>query len=62
MPRFPLLLILTMMMMPSFAQETMPLSPRVSLSRNRNIETYFIAGKLAVQHPIIISSLLTYIF
>ncbi|NML39859.1 DUF4932 domain-containing protein [Chitinophaga sp. G-6-1-13] len=50
MPRFPLLLVLTMMVMPSFAQETMPLSKKVSLSWNRNIETYFIAEKLAVQH------------
>lgn len=50
MPRFPLLLVLTMMAMPSFAQETMQLSEKVSLSWNRNIETYFIAEKLAVQH------------
>lgn len=39
-----------MMVMPSFAQETMQLSKKVSLSWNRNIETYFIAEKLAVQH------------
>lgn len=50
MPRFPLLLVWTMIVMPSFAQETMQLSKKVSLSWNRNIETYFIAEKLAVQH------------
>jgi hypothetical protein len=38
------------MVTPLSAQETMQLSKKVSLCRNRNIENYFTAEKLAVQH------------
>ncbi|MBC9932889.1 DUF4932 domain-containing protein [Chitinophaga qingshengii] len=50
MPKFPLLFVCTIVTLSSFAQETMQLSKKVTLSWNRNIETYFIVEKLAVQH------------